>query len=72
MEEIEDWYWKSREDCRLWQSSRLLYVDAQSLFSFFCFPFGKYLFTVFTFVVLLNYRKQTPFQRFKDVFQNFD
>ena len=38
---------------------------------FLCFPFGKYLFTVFTFVVLLNYRKQTPCQRFKDVFRNF-
>lgn len=36
-----------------------------------CFPIGKYLFTVFTFVVLLNYRKQTPCQRFKDVFRNF-
>ena len=38
---------------------------------FLCFPFGKYLFTVFTFVVLPNYRKQTPCQRFKDVFRNF-
>ena len=38
---------------------------------FLCFPFGKYPFTVFTFVVLLNYRKQTPCQRFKDVFRNF-
>ena len=38
---------------------------------FLCFPFGKYLFSVFTFVVLLNYRKQTPCQRFEDVFRNF-
>ena len=38
---------------------------------FLCFPFGKYLFTVFTFVVLLNYWKQTPCKRFKDVFRNF-
>ncbi|CDC12579.1 unknown [Clostridium sp. CAG:413] len=38
---------------------------------FLCFPFGKYLFTVFTFVVLLNYRKQTPCQRFEDVFRDF-
>lgn len=30
MEEIEDWYWKSREDCQLWQSSRFFYVDAES------------------------------------------
>ena len=38
---------------------------------FLCFPFGQYLFTVFTFVVLLNYWKQTPCKRFKDVFRNF-
>ena len=38
---------------------------------FLCFPFGKCLFAVFAFVVLLNYRKQTPCQRFKDVFRNF-
>ncbi len=38
---------------------------------FLCFPFSKYLFTVFTFVVLLNYWKQTPCQRFKDIFRNF-
>ena len=36
-----------------------------------CFPFGKCLFATFAFVVLLNYRKQTPCQRFKDVFRNF-
>ena len=36
-----------------------------------CFPFGKCFFTVFAFVVLLNYRKQTPCQRFEDVFRDF-
>ena len=35
-----------------------------------CVPFGKCLVAVFAFVVLLNYRKQTPYQRFKDVFRN--
>lgn len=38
---------------------------------FLCFPFGKYLFTFCTLVVLLNYLKQTPCQRFEAVFRNF-
>ena len=38
---------------------------------FLCFPFGKCFFATFTFVALLNYRKQTPCQRFEDVFRDF-
>ena len=34
------------------------------------FPFGKCLFAVFAFVVLLNYRQHTPCRRFKDIFRN--
>ena len=36
-----------------------------------CFPIGKCLFAVLTFIIFLDNRKQASRQRFKDVFRNF-